>query len=190
LHVPIWWLCPWRGGNAYHPDFFKIFLLFLGGKMSDQLQNVDHSAIQTNQAIIIVLLLAAFIFNYFPLVALIALVMLIGTIIKKPGFGFIYFRILKPLKLFGVQVVRDNPEPHRFAQGFGATVLILSALSLGLGNPVLGWGLSWLVIFLAALNLFVGFCAGCAVYYWLNRIKVPGFTKSAPLGTIPGMRPK
>jgi len=158
--------------------------------MSDQLQKVDHSAIKTNQATIILLLLLAFIINYYPLVAFIALVMTIGTIIGKPGFAFLYFKILKPLKWLKPEVVQDNPEPHRFAQDFGATVLIFSSLSLALGNITLGWGLAWLVIFLAGLNLFAGFCAGCAVYYWLNRIKVPGFTKSAPAGTFPGLRPK
>jgi len=54
----------------------------------------------------------------------------------------------------------------------------------------LGWGLVWVVIALAALNLFGAFCVGCAVYYWLNRLKVPGFVKSPPAGTFPGMRPK
>ena len=49
-----------------------------------------------------------------------------------------------------------------------------------------GWVLSWLVIVLAALNLFVGFCAGCAVYYWLHRLQVPGFSKTPPAGIFPG----
>jgi hypothetical protein len=31
---------------------------------------------------------------------------------------------------------------------------------------------------------------GCAMYYWLGRLKVPGFVKSPPEGTFPGMRPK
>jgi hypothetical protein len=35
--------------------------------------------------------------------------------------------------------------------------------------------LAWLVVTLAALNLFLGFCAGCFVYYQLNRLQVPGF---------------
>ena len=41
-----------------------------------------------------------------------------------------------------------------------------------------------------ALNLFAGFCAGCAVYYWLNRLQVPGFARTPPPGTFPGMRPR
>ena len=158
--------------------------------MPDNLQNVDHAALRTNQAAIIVLSLAAFIFNFPMLIVLVALVMALGTAIKKPGFGFSYFNLLKPRGWVKPDVLKDNPEPHRFAQGFGATVLFGAAIAFGLGSASLGWGLTWLVIFLAALNLFAGFCAGCAVYYWLNRIHVPGFMKSAPEGTFPGLRPK
>jgi hypothetical protein len=61
---------------------------------------------------------------------------------------------------------------------------------LFMNAAILGWALAWLVIALAALNLFLGFCAGCAIYYWLHRLNVPGFVKAPPDGTLPGMRPK
>jgi hypothetical protein len=158
--------------------------------MSDIQTRVDHSAIRTNQATIILLLLIGFILNFPWLVALTALVMIVGTVIKKPGFAFIYTGLLKPQKWVKPDVIADNPEPHRFAQGFGSVVLVIATISLFAGAGLLGWALTWLVIALASLNLFVGFCAGCAVYYWLNRLKVPGFVKSAPAGAFPGMRPK
>jgi hypothetical protein len=87
-------------------------------------------------------------------------------------------------------ILVDNPEPHRFAQGFGAVVLTIGAIALFVGANIVGWSLVWLVILLAALNLFVGFCVGCAVYYWLSRLEVPGFVQSPPDDTFPGMRPK
>jgi Domain of unknown function (DUF4395) len=65
----------------------------------------------------------------------------------------------------------------------GATASFLA------GIPIVGWILTWIVIVLAGLNLFGGFCAGCAVYYWLARLKLPGFTQSPPDGTLPGRRP-
>jgi len=43
------------------------------------------------------------------------------------------------------------------------------------GLPVLGWILIAVVIVLANLNLWAGWCAGCTMYYWLNRLGVPGF---------------
>ena len=68
---------------------------------------------------------------------------------------------------------------------FLAHGLLLKVTTFGVAGttayfPSLGYpaALAWLVIGLAALNLFVGFCAGCFVYYRLNRLGVPGFTQS------------
>jgi hypothetical protein len=158
--------------------------------MAESVRKVDHSALRVNQAAIIVLLLAGFITNIPWFVAGVALVMLIGTLIGRPGFFFLYTGVLRPARIVKPRVLPDNPEPHRFAQGFGGVVAAGSAAALLVGNTVPGWALSWLVIVLAALNLFVGFCAGCAVYYWLNRLKVPGFSRVPPAGTFPGMRPR
>jgi Domain of unknown function (DUF4395) len=157
---------------------------------SEQLSRVDHSGLRVNQATIILGLLAAFVFNLPWLAAAVAIVMLIGTAIGKPGFFLLYTGVLKPSGIVKPDVLTDNPEPHRFAQGFGGVVAALSAALLFLGAPAAGWALTWLVIVLAALNLFVGFCTGCAVYYWLNRLQVPGFVKTPPAGTFPGMRPR
>ena len=151
---------------------------------------VDHSALRTNQALIIILSVIAFILNIPWLVVLVALVMAVGTALKFPGFGFVYRWLLKPLHLMKPYILEDNPEPHRFAQGFGAVVLTIGAIALFVGANIVGWSLVWLVILLAALNLFVGFCVGCAVYYWLSRLEVPGFVQSPPDDTFPGMRPK
>ncbi len=159
--------------------------------MANQLQNVDHSAIRTNQATIIILLVLAFVLNLPWLVGLVALVMLAGTFVRRPGFAMLlYARWLKPLGWVKPYVLKDNPEPHLFAQGFGGIVLVVSSLGFALGSAAVGWIMAWLVIALAALNLFGGFCVGCAVYYWLNRMNVPGFIKSPPEGTFPGMRPR
>jgi len=158
--------------------------------MSENLQKIDHSALRVNQAVIILLSILAFIFNQVWLALLVGLVMGIGTLLKFPGFGWIYRRLLKPSGWVKPDVLWDNPEPHRFAQGLGSAFLFGASLALWLQASILGWGLVWLVVALAALNLFAGFCAGCLVYYWLTRLNVPGFRKSPPQGTFPGMRPK
>ncbi len=169
-------------------DRLMIIPSIAGG--SDELRKVDHSALRTNQAIIIGLNILAFIFNAVWLTVVVTLAMAVGTALRVPGFGFIYKWIFKPLGWVKPFILQDNPEPHRFAQGFGAVVMAVGAASLWLGAAGLGWGLIWLVVALAALNLFVGFCVGCAMYYWLNRLHVPGFAKTTPQGTFPGMRPK
>ncbi len=154
------------------------------------LKPVDHSAIGVNQAVIILLLILAYILNAPLLAGLVALFMLGGTLLGRPGFAWLYTRALRPLGLVKPHVLQDHPEPHRFAQGFGGVVVLIGTLALLAGLPVLGWALTWLVVALAALNLFGGFCVGCAVYYWLHRLGVPGFIQEAPAGTFPGLRPR
>lgn len=142
-------------------------------------RKVDQSALRTNQAFIIGLLLLAFVLNNVWLALFVGVVMLLGTAVPALSlFKRIYRHGLRPLGLVKADVIEDNPEPHRFAQGFGGVVVTLSVLSLLWGQVLLGWALVWLVIFLAALNLFLGFCAGCFVYYQLNKLGVPGFRVS------------
>jgi hypothetical protein len=154
------------------------------------LQKVDHAALKANQVTIILLNILAFVTNMPWLAVLVAVAMLTGVLRKAPGFSFIYKYGLKPLKWVKPDILDDNPEPHRFAQLLGGVFMSVGSGALYLGVPGLGWGLVWLVVALAALNAFGGFCVGCAVYYWLNRLNVLGFTRQPPSGTIPGMRPK
>ena len=157
--------------------------------MTEQLARVDHSALRVNQAMIISLLVIAFIVNAVWLVGGVALVMLIGSALRQPGFRIVYAGWLKPSGIVKPDVLMDNPQPHVFAQGMGGTVLVLAIGAFLLNGALVGWTLTWLVIALAALNLFVGFCAGCFVYYWLGRLHLPGFRVQPPPGTFPGMRP-
>ncbi|GIV63505.1 MAG: DUF4395 domain-containing protein [Chloroflexota bacterium] len=154
------------------------------------LQPVDHSALRTNQAVIILLLLCSFVFDLHWLAVLVGVAMLAGALAGKPAFGWLYSRLLKSRGWLKPDVLMDNRQPHTFAQGFGGVVLLVSGLFFLSGVFPVGWGLVWLVIALASLNLFVGFCVGCAVYYWLNRLQVPGFTQSPPPGTAAGWRPR
>lgn len=141
-------------------------------------KRVDRSALKVNQAFIILLLITAFVLNTWALVALVAAVMFIGTAIPSLSlFKRIYRHLLAPAGLVRPDMVPDNPQPHRFAQGFGGIVVCIGYLALIAGAPVWGWALVWLVVALAALNLFLGFCAGCFLYYQLNRLGVPGFDR-------------
>ena len=154
------------------------------------LQMIDHSALRTNQAVIISLLVLGFILNLPWLAAATGAVMLVGSTLRRPGFGWLYQAVLRPLKIARPDPLLDNRQPHVFAQTFGGLVLAAAGLCFLAGAATAGWALAWLVVALAALNLFAGFCAGCAVYYWLNRLKVPGFSQSPPPGVFPGLRPR
>ncbi|MBI5294225.1 MAG: DUF4395 domain-containing protein [Chloroflexi bacterium] len=157
---------------------------------SQTLLKVDHAALKANQLTIIVLNILAFILNQPILAVLVAAVMGLGSLLKAPGFLPLYRYIYKPLGLLKPDVLDDNPEPHRFAQFLGFLFMTAGSVAVYLGASILGWALVWLVVALAALNAFGGFCVGCAVYYWLARLRVPGFSRNPPAGTFPGMKPK
>jgi len=141
-------------------------------------RRVDHTAIRVNQAFTIVLLAAAFVLDTPALAAFTAAAMLISALFPPLGvFTRVYRHILRPAGIVRPDVIADNPEPHRFAQGLGGTVVALGTAARIAGTS-LGWLLAGLVIALAALNLFAGWCAGCTLYYWLNRLGVPGFDRS------------
>jgi len=170
-------------------DRMMIVPSIAGGSEAEPLHPIDHAALRVNQASIIVVVLTAFVFDTAWLVAGVAAILWTGTLLTRPGFLPIY-RGLRRLGWVRSAVVLDHPQPHRFAQGLGAAVLSLALLFLLTGLSGIGWALAWVVAGLAALNLFAGFCAGCAAYYWLQRAAVPGFSAHLPPGTTPGRRPR
>lgn len=159
-----------------------------GSDESEILPFVDHAALRANQVSIIAFLLIAFVADLPLISSIIASIMLLGTLTRKPGFLPIY-RALRWIGIVKPDRLRDYSEPHQFAQGFGAVVLFLAAGTFFFELPIVGWTLVGVVIFLAGLNLLLGFCVGCAVYYWFNRLGLPFFQRAAPIDRTPGSRP-
>jgi len=153
------------------------------------LQKVDHAALKANQLTIITLNIVAFILNQPILAQIVTIAMGLGALLKFPGFILFYRYFFKPLGILKPDVLDDNPEPHRFAQFVGFLFMAAGSALIFFGSAPIGWLLVWVVTFLAALNAFGGFCVGCAMYYWLARLNVPGFTKNPPSGILPGMKP-
>jgi Domain of unknown function (DUF4395) len=143
-------------------------------------RKVDQNALRVNQAFIIILLLLAFLASVEALVAFVAVVMLVGAFFPDYRlFVLIYRHVLLPTEIIKPEVVEDNPEPHRFSMLLGGLFLAAATLCLfALDALSLGWALSFVVVVLAAVNLFLGFCVGCFVYYQLNRLGVPGFNRA------------
>ncbi len=141
--------------------------------MELQLRPLDRNALRFNQAAIIACLALGFVLNQPWLVAFVAAVMAIGTIWPGAGlFKSVYLSVLRPRGWVKPDVVEDTANAHLFAQGVGALFLIASSVALFTGVTTLGWALAWIVIILAAVNLFFGFCVGCFVYYQLARLGV------------------
>jgi hypothetical protein len=138
--------------------------------MCRMISKVDHNAIKFNQVSIALVSLAAFVGDWPPLTAVLALIMAVGTGWPALGlFRLIYRRVVLPSGMLRLHVLDDDPAPHRFAQGLGAAVLLLGYGSLLSGAAVAGWALVLLVTVLALVNVAFDFCAGCFVYYQLRR---------------------
>ena len=140
---------------------------------------VDHSAIRTNQVFTITLLALAFVLAAPAISGITGASMLLSAAAPPLGlFTRMYRHLLRPAGIIQPRVVPDNPEPHRFAQLVGGVMVTLGTLLVLAGVTAIGWALVLVVIMLASLNLFAGWCAGCTMYYWFNRLGVPGFSRS------------
>ncbi|HEV2582225.1 MAG TPA: DUF4395 domain-containing protein [Ktedonobacteraceae bacterium] len=133
---------------------------------------VDTHLAKFSQAGTVLLTGLAFIINQPVIVLVAAVVMTLAALLPEYSpYRLVYRGIVLPLKLWQPRVVEDDPAPHRFAQGVGAVFLIAATLVLFLTSATaLGWTLDLIVFVLAGINLTVGFCAGCFVYYHLGRL--------------------
>ena len=142
--------------------------------MTIKISKVDRSALKFNQGAIVLLTAIAFIFNITWLILLVAVVLLIGTIFPKVGFiKLIYIYAFKRYGFIKADIVEEDNNQHLFAQGLGGVFLLVSFILLEyLNQQFIGWTLSLLVLALAFINLTLNFCAGCFIYYQLNRFGV------------------
>lgn len=135
-------------------------------------KKVDTTALKFNQASIVVLTGLGFVLDQPWLVLLVGLVLALGTI--APGaalFKLVYLKLFRPAGLLKANVIDDDPAPHQFAQGVGALFLLAASAALFLlPGSFVGWVLALMVVVLAAVNLVFNFCAGCFVYYQLERL--------------------
>ena len=136
---------------------------------------VDVNALRTNQALIVLFVVFAFVLGSTAGVWVILAVsasLAIGAAFPGKGpFQSFYRHVLLPTGIVRPQRRPDDPAQHRFAQGMGAAVLLLAAIALFAGVDVLGWTLAFIVVTLALVNLLFGFCAGCFVFLQINRFR-------------------
>ena len=132
---------------------------------------VDTHLAKFSQACTVLLTGLAFLLSQPVIVLITAIVLALAAIVPTVSpFRLLYRGIILPVHLLRPRIVEDDPAPHRFAQGVGAAFLIASTLVLFLTKAaVVGWMLDLIVFVLAGMNLTVGFCAGCFVYYHLGR---------------------
>ena len=135
---------------------------------------VDRNTLRTNQAGIVLFSVLAFILGDEIgrwLVLGTGLVLAAGTFDPRfELFKQFHRRVLMPAGILGPDVHPEDPMPHQFAQAMGAVFLLLATIALLGGATIAGWVLVCLVAAFAFLNLAVQFCAGCFIYYQLDRV--------------------
>ena len=141
--------------------------------MENKVEKIDKTSLKFNQGCIVVFTSLAFLLNVYWLVAVVGAVLLIDTIIPGTGlFKLIYQNIVKPLKILNPDISPESRTPHQFAQGMGGTFLLLSFILLQYsGLTFIGWAVSFVVISLAFVNLTLYFCAGCFLYFQIQKIR-------------------
>ena len=136
---------------------------------------VDTHLLKFSQAGTVLLTALAFVLQAPWLVVIAAAALALSALVPAIGpFRLLYRFVAVPTKLLRPRIVEDDPAPHRFAQAVGAVFLIASSVFLYAlpKTPAVGWTLDLIVFVLASLNLTVGFCAGCFVYYQLGRLGI------------------
>jgi hypothetical protein len=132
---------------------------------------VDTNQGKFTQGSTVLLTALAFLFNL-PILILLTLVVMAWAVLFPAAnpYRWLYQYIVIPLGLLKPRIVEDDPIPHRFAQGVGVVFLLAASIVLFFTHAlVLGWTLDIIVFVLAGINLTIGFCAGCFVYYQLGR---------------------
>ncbi|MEE8415065.1 MAG: DUF4395 domain-containing protein [Desulfobacterales bacterium] len=159
-----------------------------GVKVDDRV--VDQAEMRVQQFFTIALFLTAFVLDRWELVA--AQSVIFGLTFLNLGLSpyiALYRHVLRPVGLIRPDRRLDNPEPHRFSTLIGVLVSSSATYLLATGYASVGWGLVWLIVVLASIA-FSGWCAGCFMYYMINRLGLKGFFKNAPIGgAFPGSRP-
>jgi hypothetical protein len=131
---------------------------------------IDARGPRTNQAVIGVLSLVAFLTGAEWLPALLAAQLAIGLVFGRRFClpCLLYFEVIQPR--FGEGPIEDS-RPPRFANMVGVAFLGAATLAFVLGAPTVGWVLTLVVAALALLAAITGVCAGCEVYRFTARLR-------------------
>jgi Domain of unknown function (DUF4395) len=135
-----------------------------------ELDVIDANAPRFNQAVIGSLALVAFLTGWWPLLALLALQLVVGLTLGRrwclPCLA--YFELVQPW--VGEGPLEDS-RPPRFANKIGVAFLGTASVLLVFGFSTAGWILGLLVSALALFAALTGICVGCQVYRSIARVR-------------------
>ena len=125
---------------------------------------VDVNVPRFNQAFVAGLLSIAFVVHWWPLVAMVGVVLALARF-AGPQWGVFtraYVRFVRP-RLPG-PVETEPAGPPRFAQLLGVVFLGSASVAFAVGWYPLGWGIALAVFVLASLAATTRICLGCIIY--------------------------
>lgn len=125
---------------------------------------IDVNVPRFNQACVAALTGVAFVFQVWPLVAVVAAALLL-TRVGGPRMGPFtqtYLRAIRPL--LGGEVRTEPSGPPRFAQLLGVVFLTAATVMFVFGAIVAGWVVTLAVTALATLAATTRICVGCMIY--------------------------
>ena len=136
------------------------------------LPRIDSNLGKFSQACTVLLTALAFIFQWPIVVPIVAIIMALNAFVHQVSpYRLIYKGAVVPLGLLKPRIVEDDPNPHRFANSVGTVFLTASTLFLFFTPfKTVGWVLDLIIFVLSGINLTVGFCLGCFMYYHLGRL--------------------
>lgn len=130
---------------------------------------IDPRGPRTNQGVLTVALLAAFLLDAKVVVPVFAVVLFLGAAFG-PRYGPVlrfYADVIKPRLSPPTEL--EDPRPPRFAAAIGVAFLAASTIAFLAGASAVGWALALIVAALAGLAAVTGICVGCEVYLFLAR---------------------
>ena len=125
---------------------------------------VDVNVPRFNQACVAVLTGIAFVVQWWPLVAIVAVVLAVTRFVgSRAGlFTQVYLRFVKP-RVRGT-VDTEPAGPPRFAQLLGVIFLAVATALFISGFAMIGWAVTLIVTALATLAAATRICVGCIIY--------------------------
>ena len=131
---------------------------------------IDSRGPRTNQAIVGIGALIAFLLHQEWIIVLLALQLIVGLTLGR-RFCLpcrLWFDVLQPR--LGEGTIEDARLP-RFANIIGAVFLTVSSILLYAGSSSIGWALALIVAALALLAATTGVCVGCEMYMLIARAR-------------------
>jgi hypothetical protein len=142
----------------------------------NQVTLVDQNQIKFNMAMTASLLIVGYLLNNWIPVAIAIVCQFSGAMgLTFAPYRIIYTRIVIPSGIMKANKIPDNHAPHRFAAVVGGLFDLIGVILILAGMNIAGWIFVGIVFLLSILNLLLGFCAGCFMYYIFNKLGIPGF---------------